>query len=401
MAMKRVIVVMMFLLAVGVVSARKGGASFPFDPKEAVLVSHPDNLMSHTTSTVIRKNGDVFVGHIRDQKRNHEDGKSSSIEVVISKFNLKNLKSPRVTYTTVMSVGGQLGDFKQSDRMPTYDPFLFDAGDKLRCLFYGYGEEGWTLLSVDIDPKTCELAKEVKYVTLTYDVNGTRNTVPVTAPGFRKLYEDIGVTDFKRYERAVPDKKFVRYGEWWYSVIGNWCCRGSIPAVVRTKDGINLELVFTCPEYVWGASETAMTIKDGRCYIIARTARPSDKSKRGVYMGCYSLNDGECLRKPYKIGSVESRPDMLLFKDKVYAMYNTDPSYINEEGKRVYRSRIRLSEIMKDGSVLRAWEISSPYSIQYYCMNEHKGKAYLSFVEDRFLRANSYKGNIAFVPLDL
>ena len=34
-------------------------------------------------------------------------------------------------------------------------------------------------------------------------------------------------------------------------------------------------------------------------------------------------------------------------------------------------------------------------------MNEYKGKAYLSFVEDRFLRANSYKGNIAFVPLDL
>ena len=120
MAMKRVVVALMVaLLAVGFASARKGGASFPFDPKEAVLVSHPDNLMSHTTSTVIRKNGDVFVGHIRDQKHNHEDGKSSSIEVVISKFNLKNLKAPRITYTTVMSVGGQLGSFKQSDTMPT------------------------------------------------------------------------------------------------------------------------------------------------------------------------------------------------------------------------------------------------------------------------------------------
>ena len=118
-------------------------------------------------------------------------------------------------------------------------------------------------------------------------------------------------------------------------------------------------------------------------------------------MGCYSLKTGECLRKPYKIGSVESRPDLLLYKGTVYAMYNTDPSYVAENGKRVYRSRIRLSEIMKDGSVLRAWEISSPYSIQYYCMNEHKGKVYLSFVEDRFLRANSYKGNIAFIQLDL
>ena len=30
-----------------------------------------------------------------------------------------------------------------------------------------------------------------------------------------------------------------------------------------------------------------------------------------------------------------------------------------------------------------------------------KGKAYLTFGEDRFLRAKSYKGSIAFTKLDL
>jgi hypothetical protein len=51
--------------------------------------------------------------------------------------------------------------------------------------------------------------------------------------------------------------------------------------------------------------------------------------------------------------------------------------------------------------IVRAWEIASPKSIQYYCMNEYKGKAYLTFGEDRFLRAKSFKGSIAFTKLDL
>lgn len=34
-------------------------------------------------------------------------------------------------------------------------------------------------------------------------------------------------------------------------------------------------------------------------------------------------------------------------------------------------------------------------------MNEFKGKTYLTFGEDRFLRATGYKGSIAFTKLDL
>lgn len=398
--MKRFVIAVLMLLVVGSVSARKEGAGFPFYPEKATLISHPDNLMTHYASTIIRKNGDVFVGQIRDQKNNHEDPKNKTIEVAISKFNIKRVATDKVTHTTVLKVGGQVGNFKQADGVPPYDTFLFDAGDKVRCLFFGYGS-CWQLMAVDMDPKSCEFDHEVKQTTLTYTAEGEKTTVPMTAEGFRKFYEDIGVTNFKAYERPIPDKKFTRIGEWYYSVIGNWCCRGSIPTVVRTKDAINFEVVFTCPEYVWGAAETSMAIHNDRCYIIARTARPSEKHKRGTYIGCYSLNDGKCLRKPYRIGTVESRPDMLVYKDKVYTMYNVDPSFVNEKGKRVYRSRVRIAELDEKAQVVCAWEIGSPKSIQYYCMNEFKGKAYLTFGEDRFLRAKGYKGSIAFTKLDL
>ena len=92
---------------------------------------------------------------------------------------------------------------------------------------------------------------------------------------------------------------------------------------------------------------------------------------------------------------------MLVYRDKVYAMYNVDPSFVNEKGKRVYRSRVRIAELDEKAQVVCAWEIGSPKSIQYYCMNEFKGKAYLTFGEDRFLRAKGYKGSIAFTKLDL
>ena len=82
-------------------------------------------------------------------------------------------------------------------------------------------------------------------------------------------------------------------------------------------------------------------------------------------------------------------------------MYNTDPAFVNEKGKRVYRSRVRIAELDDREQVVRAWEIASPKSIQYYCMNEYKGKAYLTFGEDRFLLAKGYKGSIAFTKLDL
>ena len=107
------------------------------------------------------------------------------------------------------------------------------------------------------------------------------------------------------------------------------------------------------------------------------------------------------MRKPYHIGDIESRPDMITFNDTVYVMYNVKPNYLLENGKSANRSRIRLAILNEMGTVERAWEIASPHSIQYYCLNEYKGDVYLTFGEDRFNRAKAKKGNISFVKTNL
>lgn len=138
--MKKVVIALLMLFVVGSVSARKENAGFPFYPEKATLISHPDNLMTHCASTIIRKNGDVFISQIRDQKNNHEDPKNKTIEVAISKFNIRKVATEKVTHTTLLKVGGQVGNFKQADGMPPYDTFLFNAEDKVRCIFFGYGD---------------------------------------------------------------------------------------------------------------------------------------------------------------------------------------------------------------------------------------------------------------------
>ena len=70
-------------------------------------------------------------------------------------------------------------------------------------------------------------------------------------------------------------------------------------------------------------------------------------------------------------------------------------------GKGANRSRVRLAILNDVGTVERAWEIASPHSIQYYCLNEYKGDIYFTFGEDRFNRAKAKKGNISFVKTEL
>jgi hypothetical protein len=134
---------------------------------------------------------------------------------------------------------------------------------------------------------------------------------------------------------------------------------------------------------------------------MARTAdfKKSDRPRRGVYLGVYSLT-GECLRKPYKISDDYSRPDILVFNNKVYAMYNVRPHY-KVGGTTIYRSRNRISELDADGQILSSWEFVAKNSMQYYNLQEYKGHLYLTFIEDRFDCAHRDKGNIAFVKTDI
>ena len=268
---------------------------------------------------------------------------------------------------------------------------------------YSYDINSKMTVTLDeIDPATGTPVGEIERCTFTYNLNGEKVTVPFSAKTHREYYEKaLGVTNFTGFEKPVLNKKFTKHGEWYYTALANWCCQGSIPVIVRTKDGINYEEVFRCTEFKYGASENEIAIHNDRLYIISRTARPEQKLRAGTFLGVYTL-DGECIRKPYQIGDVESRPEMIVYKDEVYAFYNVKPYTINyETGKNVNRSRVRLSKLDDHGSVVCAWEYASPYSMQYFSLDEYKGKLYLSFIEDRFGRVKAKKGNLSFVEINL
>lgn len=382
-------------------AARAPQSDFPIDATKATLISDPNNQMTHYTSTHVTKDGEIWIAYFRDLNNNVEDPSYITIEMVLSRFDIKSWRSPKIKHSSLLKVGGTIGSYNQGNSAP-YDPILFDAGDKVICIYQAYEDGGNIYIAFTINPETGTPVGEVERCTLTYTRNGEKVTVPISKSGNREYYEKaLGVTNFKGFAKPVLNKKFTKHGEWYYTALANWCCQGSIPVVVRTKDGIHYEEVFSCPEFKYGASEIEIAIHNDRLYLIARTARPENKLRAGTFLGVYSLT-GECLRKPYFIGDVESRPEMIVFKDKVYAMYNVKPNTINyETGKGVNRSRVRLSELDDHGSVVRAWEYASPYSMQYYSLNEYKGKLYLSFIEDRFGRVNAKKGNLSFVEINL
>jgi hypothetical protein len=231
---------------------------------------------------------------------------------------------------------------------------------------------------------------------LTYSTENGAVTVPLKASALRDFYELQGVTEWTNYERPLIDKKFVRHGEWYYNALCNWYCKRVPPTIVRTKDGINYEVAFVCSGYDCGCTEGSIAIHNDRLYLIGRSRSP----QRGAFLGCFSLS-GETLRAPYLIGDDGSRPEMIVHKGKIYAMYNILPNFVTEDGKEIYRSRVRISELDNECNEVRHWDYSAPKSMQYFCLNEYEGEVYLTFTEDRFDRADKQKGNIAFVKTEI
>ena len=378
------------------VTACKSTSTAPLISTEgATLISQAENKMSHCASTVIRPNGEVWCAYYRDLVGNVEDPVNTSIEIVLSRFNINEWQSPEITHTTLFKAGDTLGDFTQGD-YAAYDPILFEVNGAMRCIVQAFEEGESCLAAFDIDLTSGKPLDKMMRCTLTYPTNNGNKTVPLKASALRDLYIQNGTASFKNYERPLIDKQFMRHGEWYYNVLCNWYCIEARPMIVRTKDGINYEVTFVCPEFEYGCTEASMAIANERIYLIGRSRSP----KRGSFLGCYSLS-GECLTTPYQVGDDGSRPEMIVHKGKIYAMYNILPLLKDESGKEIYRSRVRLAELDKESKIVRSWDYEAPYSMQYFCLDEHNGEVYLTFTEDRFRRADKEKGNIAFVKTKL
>jgi len=255
------------------------------------------------------------------------------------------------------------------------------------------------------DLKTNTFENKIDRCSLSYTVKGQKKTISLSTSGMTQLYRDFGFGEpiSKAGEvKPVLSQRFIK-GEdgFFYNVISSWCCPQARPVIVRTKDGVNYEEVFVCPEFNYGSVETAIEFVDGCYYVLARSARPEDKSKAGTYFGKYSAT-GECLVAPYKLGDIESRTALISFKGKLYAFYNASPNMRLPKGKSVHRSRLRISEIDSTAQAVYSWDVSSNHGIQYFNVNEHKGNLYFTFVEDRFERKlTQAKANIAFIKLNM
>ena len=383
------------IVAVFVCSACTWHSASPIDADSASLVSDPENKMSHCASTHIFPDGEVWVAHYRDLEGNIEDPVKLSIEIVLSRFDIEEWQAPKIRHTRLFKAGAKLGDFQQG-QYAAYDPVLFEVDGTMRCIIQAFEENESCLAAFDIDHTSGTPTDKMMRCTLTYPTDNGNKTVPLKASALRDFYERHGVAEWTNYERPLIDKKFVRHGEWYYNVLCNWYCKCVPPTIIRTKDGINYEVAFVCTGYNCGCTEGSIAIDNDRLYLIGRSRSP----QRGAFLGCFSLS-GECLTTPYRVGDDGSRPEMIVHKDKVYAMYNILPNHIDEMGEEIYRSRVRLAELDNECNEVKCWEYEAPYSMQYFCLNEYDGEVYLTFTEDRFRRADKQKGNIAFVKTNL
>ena len=383
------------LAVVALATACQSSSAPLISAEGATLLSQAENKMSHCASTAILSNGEVWCAYYRDLVGNVEDPVNTSIEIVLSRFNIEKWQSPEITHTALFKAGDKLGDFTQGN-YAAYDPVLFEVDGAMRCIVQACEDGESCLAAFDIDRTSGTPLDKMMRCTLTYATENGTKTAPLKASALRELYTQNGTASFENYERPLIDKQFVRHGEWYYNVLCNWYCVEARPMVVRTKDGINYEVAFVCPEFEYGCTEASMAIVDERIYVIGRSRSP----KRGSFLGCYSLS-GECLTKPYHVGDDGSRPEMIAHKGKIYAMFNILPLLKDENGKEIYRSRVRLAELDKECKITRSWDYEMPYSMQYFCLDEYNGEVYLTFTEDRFRRADKEKGNIAFVKTKL
>ena len=164
--MKRIALLAIVVLVTLSASARAPQAVCPIDATKATLISDPNNQMTHYTSTHVTDKGEIWIAYFRDLNNNVEDPSYITIEMVLSRFDIKKWRSPKIKHSSLLKVGGTIGSYNQGNSAP-YDPILFDAGDKVICIYQAYEDEGNIYIAFTIDPETGTPVGEVERCTLT------------------------------------------------------------------------------------------------------------------------------------------------------------------------------------------------------------------------------------------
>ena len=294
-----------------------------------------------------------------------------------------------------------VGDYTQDADWAPYDPILKLDGHTLHCIFMGNKDGSRCVLNFDTRTKT--FADSISRCTLSW---GDRREC-ISIRSLKECYSHFGIENDKvdpdRRCSILLDKTFVEKDGWYYNALGLFPSTQGSTIIVRTKDFVNYEAVFACSEFKWGWDENSIQIIGDEIFVMTRSSRPEDRTKRGVWIAKYSL-DGKCLIQPFKLGPIESRMALIRENGKLYAFCNLNPNVKDESGLSVHRSRVGIFEFNSNLELGNKWEVVCPYGISYYDLEKWNGRWFMAFTEDRNVRDPSRvepKGDIAFCEMTL
>ena len=362
----------------------------PFNPTEAKVISAPNELMTHASTIVAQQDGTLFIAYLRDTTQTHEVSSATTISPVLMKTHFPEMDS--FEKVEIMRAGATVGDFTQSPTRSPYDNNLLLIGDTLFCYFTGCIDGTVTFCARRYNVATGKLDDHVDVCTLTYD----GKTVPFDSQSAFAMMEEMGIRTVFSND-VVMTTPFQEYKGEWYCAFGNAFPKHSKPVIIKTTDGIHFEVVMVCKEFNFGTCEVAVAIWHNEFYVLERNSGV-ERGGRGTFLAKYDAQ-GRCLVPPVYLTEAQVKPALIVYKGRLYAFYNTNPSLYTDWGL-VSRSRLRIARIGRQCQLRKTWDITSPYGIHYVYPVEIDGNLYITFSEDRRqLNIEMTRSDIGFIKV--
>lgn len=370
------------------------GEGLPFRPGDALVISDPANLVAHCSTFAFDGPRDMYFAYYQDSEQSKEYSAILSTFPVLAKVDRTTGKV--LMRKSVIHAGETVGDFTHGPRAP-YDPNVLVLGKKLMVYFNGCVGNEVTYCARPFDLKTGEFEDRIIVCKMNYTTpSGERKSVDISAENTFRFFDDMGIPS-KYHNDVCISARYIPYRGEYYSVLCNVFTDESKPVVVKTKDGVNFDVVMVCREFEWGACEASLEIVNGEFYVAMRNSG-CPKDERGTFVAKFSA-DGQCLVSPVRLGRCQSKTALVRFKGHTYVMFNDWPN-LNTEWGNVTRSRLRVAELDSSCRTVRSWNITNPYGIHYPYVNIFRNRLYVSFTEDRkMVDVKQCRSNISYIEV--
>lgn len=365
------------------------------DTQNATVLSEYEDLMAHC-STFVTVGDTVYVAYYHDLTQPYEHPAMTTITPVLARTAYPDFLT--IERSDIMKSGMSVGSFTQNPARAPYDPNVLNVDGRILCYFIGCIGEDVTYCVRPYDVGKGLMEDSVSVCTLTYDIAARKKTVTLNANAVFDMYEEMGIPAV-RHNDILMTGRFIEYGGEYYNAVATAFTPGSKPLIVKTRNGIDFELVRVCTEHLCGACEASVEIWKDNIYVLVRNSG-ADLGARGTFLYKYDMK-GNCLAGPVFLTAAQSKPSLIVYKDRLYAFYNADP-WIRTDWGLVSRSRMRVSEIDEDCSVAGSRDVVSEFGIHYMYTGIFHDEVWMTFTEDRKkVDINQTRSNISFAKVNL